>query len=157
MIYVPPRICPGEWDTQNSLRFWDTNGLPDLGKTTKPSNSEKKPPKKPTKNLPKNEFYSSGWPLRKTERKAKREISTLILLEKWKKLWNMKVIVIAIVIGALGTVIKGLVQGLPDLEVRRRVEKIQTTALLRWVSIVKVVLETWGDLLSLRIQWKTIS
>ena len=38
--------------------------------------------------------------------------------------------VIPIVIGALGTVTKGLVQGLVDLEIRRRVETIQTTALL---------------------------
>ena len=32
-----------------------------------------------------------------------------------KKLWNVKVTVIPIVIGALGTVIKGLVQGVKDL------------------------------------------
>ena len=35
-----------------------------------------------------------------------------------------------IVIGALGTVTKGLVQGLKDLEITGRVETIQTTALL---------------------------
>ena len=43
----------------------------------------------------------------------------------------MKVTVITIVIGALGTVTKGLVQGLVDLEIRGRVETIQTTTLLR--------------------------
>ena len=31
-----------------------------------------------------------------------------------KKLWNIKVTIIPIVIGALGTAIKGLVQGLED-------------------------------------------
>ena len=36
-----------------------------------------------------------------------------------------------IVIGALGTVTKGLLNGLEDLEVGGRVETIQTTALLR--------------------------
>ena len=48
-----------------------------------------------------------------------------------KKLWNMKVTVIPIVIGALGTVTKGLVQELENLEIRGRVETIQTIALLR--------------------------
>ena len=32
-----------------------------------------------------------------------------------KKLWNMKVTIIPIVIGAFGTVTKGLVKGLEDL------------------------------------------
>ena len=41
-----------------------------------------------------------------------------------KKLWNMKVTVIPIVIGVLGTVTKGLVKGLEDLEIRGRVETI---------------------------------
>ena len=35
-----------------------------------------------------------------------------------KKLWNMKVTVIPVVIGALGTVTKGLIKGLLDLEIR---------------------------------------
>ena len=43
----------------------------------------------------------------------------------------MKVTVIPIFIGALGTVTKGLVQGQEHLEIRGRVETIQTTALLR--------------------------
>ena len=69
----------------------------------------------------------------------------------------MKVTIIPIVIGALGTVTKGLLKGLEDLEVGGRVETIQTTALLKTVRILRRVLETWGDLLSLSIQWKTIS
>ena len=40
----------------------------------------------------------------------------------------MKRTKIPIVIGALGTVTKGLVQGLDDLEIRGQVETIQTTA-----------------------------
>ena len=43
----------------------------------------------------------------------------------------MKVTVKPVVIGALGTVAKGLAQGLEDLEIRIRVEIIQTKALLR--------------------------
>ena len=42
----------------------------------------------------------------------------------------MKVTVIPIVIGALGTVSKGLVQELEALEITGRVETTQTTALL---------------------------
>ena len=88
----------------------------------------------------------------------KREISTLTLLENWKKkLWNMKVTIIPIVIGAFGTLTKGLLKGLEDLEVGGRVETIQTTALLKTARILRRVLETWGDLLSLNLQRKTIS
>ena len=60
------------------------------------------------------------------------------------------------VIGALGTVTKGLLKGLEDLEVGGRVETIQTTALLRTARKLRRVLETRGDLLSLKLQWKTI-
>ena len=55
----------------------------------------------------------------------------LDLARELKKLWNMKVTIIPIVIGALGIVPKGLVQGLKDMEIRGRVECIQTIALLR--------------------------
>ena len=44
-----------------------------------------------------------------------------------KKLWNMKVTIIPIVIGALGTVTKGLLKGLEDLEVGGRGEIIQNS------------------------------
>ena len=43
----------------------------------------------------------------------------------------MKVSIIAIVIGAFGTVTKGLLKGLDDLELGGEAEKIQTAALLR--------------------------
>ena len=42
----------------------------------------------------------------------------------------MKVTVTPIEIGAPGTVTKGLIKGLEDLEIRGRGETIQTTALL---------------------------
>ena len=41
------------------------------------------------------------------------------------------------VIGALGTVTKGLIQGLEDLEITGRVETIQTTASLRSTRILR--------------------
>ena len=63
--------------------------------------------------------------------------------------------IIPIVIDPFGTVTKWLLKGLKDIEVGGRVETIQTIALLRTVRILRRVLETWGDLLSLKLQWKT--
>ena len=50
------------------------------------------------------------------------------------------------VVVVFGTVTKGLLKGLKDLEVCGRVETIQTTALLRTARILRRVLETRGDL-----------
>ena len=69
----------------------------------------------------------------------------------------MKVTIILIVIDAFGTVTKGLLKALEDLEVGSRVETIQTTALLKTARTLRRVLETWGDLLLLNLEWKTIS
>ena len=69
----------------------------------------------------------------------------------------MKVTIIPIVIDAFGTVTKELLKGLEDLEVGGRVETIQTRTLLRTARILRRVLETWGDWLSLKLQWKAIS
>ena len=81
----------------------------------------------------------------------------LDLARELKKLWNVKVTIVPIVISTLGTIAKGLLKGLEDLEVGGRVETIQMTALLRTDRILRRVLETWGDLLSLKLQWKNIS
>ena len=59
-----------------------------------------------------------------------------------KKLQNMNVTVIAIVIVALRTVTKELVQGLEDFEIRGRVENIKTIGLKRSARIPRRVLET---------------
>ena len=48
----------------------------------------------------------------------------LDLARELKKLWNMKVTTVPIVIGALGTITKGSLKGLEDLEVGRRIETI---------------------------------
>ena len=69
-----------------------------------------------------------------------------------KKLWNMKVTIIPIVIGALSTVNEGLVKRLQDLEITGRVETIQTAGLLISARIQRRVLETGGDLLSLKLK-----
>ena len=81
----------------------------------------------------------------------------LDLARELKKRWNMMVTIIQIVICAFGTVTKGLLKGLEDLEVGDREETIQTTAILKTARILRRVLETCEDLLSLKLQWKTIS
>ena len=62
----------------------------------------------------------------------------------------MKVKVIPIVIAALGTITKALVQGLEDLEIGGRMENIQITELFRSARKLKSVLKTFGDLLLLK-------
>ena len=64
----------------------------------------------------------------------------------------MQMAIIPIVIGAFGTVTKGLLKGLEDLEIEGRVETIQTITLLRTARILRRVLETSGDMLSLKFQ-----
>ena len=81
----------------------------------------------------------------------------LNLANDLKKVLNMKVTLIPIIIGILGIVTKGLVQGLEDLEIRGRLETIENTALLRSARILRRVLETWRHLLSLQLQWETIN
>ena len=68
----------------------------------------------------------------------------------------MKVTGVPIVNGAFGTVTKVLSKGMVNLEVGGRVKTIQTTALLKTARILRRILETWGDLQSLKLQWKII-
>ena len=91
--------------------------------------------------------------LRECEKKDKY----LDLARELKKLWNMKVTIMPIVIGALGTITKGLLKGLEDLEIGGRTETIQTAALLRTARILRRFLETWGEMLLLKLQWKNTS
>ena len=72
--------------------------------------------------------------LKENEKKDKY----LDLAIELKKLWNMKVTIVPIVIGVLGTITKGL----EELEVGGRVEIIQTTVLLKTARILRRVLET---------------
>ena len=81
----------------------------------------------------------------------------LDLSRELKKLWNMKVAIKTIMIGAFDTVTKRLLKWLEDLEVGGRVETIQTTELLRTTRILRRVLKTWGDLLSLKLLWKPLA
>ena len=66
----------------------------------------------------------------------------LNLARELKNLWNMKVTIVPIVIGAFGTITKGLLKGLENWEVGGRGETFQMTALLRTARIPRRVLET---------------
>ena len=75
-------------------------------------------------------------------KESEKKNNYLDLARELKKLWNMKVTIVPIVIGAFGTITKGLLKGLEDLEVGGRVETIQMIALLRTVGILRRVLVT---------------
>ena len=94
-----------------------------------------------------------GVKLKKCEKRDKY----LDLARELKKLLKTKGTFIPNVTGALGTVTKWFIEVLEDLEIREPVQTAQTTALLRSARILRRVLETWGNLLSLKLQWKTIS
>ena len=72
--------------------------------------------------------------LKESEKKDK------FLTRELKKLRNVKLTVIPIVIDPLATVTKGLVKGLEELEIRARVGTIQITALFRSARILRRVL-----------------
>ena len=57
-------------------------------------------------------------------------------LRKW---WNMWVEVIPVVVGTLGTVLKGLKRGMEEIEIRWKIKTIRTTALMTTARI----LESW--------------
>ena len=87
----------------------------------------------------------------------KKLTSSATLARELRKLWNVRVIVIPIVIGAFITLSNGLERELKELEIGGWNKTIQTTALLRLARILRRVQETRGDLLPLGLQWNTIS
>ena len=149
MVYAQPSTCPRKWHAQTPVGLWYKNGSPNLGPKTRSYNNQQKKKKRKSAKL----SVDHRIKLKECEKRDKY----LELARELEKLWKMKVTIIPIVSGGFGTVTKGLLKGLEDLEVGGRVETIQTTALLKTVKILRRVLETSGDLLSLNLQWKTIS
>ena len=146
------------------MGLWYTHGSPTLGQKTRPKSTTKKSKtstkKKSTKKNQQqkkkkktckivNFSVPVNHRIKLTEGEKKDKYQDLA--RGLNKLWNMKMTIIPIVIGAFGTVTKGLGKGLEDLEISGRVETIQTTTLLRTARILRRVLETWGDLLSLKL------
>ena len=131
------------------MGLWYTNGSPNLIPKTRPYNNQQK-----KKKICKVVDFAVPADHRIKLKESEKRDKYLDFARELKKLWNVKVTIIPIVIVAFGTVSKGLLKGLEDLEVGSRVETIQTTALLKTARILRRVLETWENLLSHNPQWK---
>ena len=114
-----------------------TNGSPNLGQKTRPYNNQQK-----KKKICKFIDFAVPADYRIKLKECEKSDKYLDLARELKKLWNMQVRIIPIVIGPFGTVTKGLLKGLEDLEVGGRVETIQTTAFLKTARILRRDLET---------------
>ena len=88
------------------MRLWHTDGLPNLGEKTTPKNNQQQ--KKRDCKIVDFAVPVTSIKLKECEKKDKY----LDLARELKKLWSMKVTIIPIVIGAFGTVTKGLLKGL---------------------------------------------
>ena len=119
VVYAQTRIIHAEWDAQNSLEFWNTNRSHNPAETIWPRDSKQKKKKR--------RKHSDWWtlPFRSPQNKnqRKRKERQIYIGRELKTRWNMKVIMISIVIGALGTIPKSLVKGLEELEIGERENK----------------------------------
>ena len=113
-----------------------TNGSPNLGQKTRPNNNKQK-----KRRICKIVDFAVPVDHRIKLKECEKD-NYLDLARELKKLWNMKVTIVPIVIGAFGTLTEWLLKGLEDLEVGRREETIQTTVLLKAARILRRVLET---------------
>ena len=98
-------------NNNNTLGFWDTNGTPNLGQTTRPDLAiVSKTKTKEKKLLTKNPAHHKV-----KLKESKKNDKYLDLMRKLKIKWNIKMTLIPIVIGAVGTISKGLIKGLENL------------------------------------------
>ena len=103
MVYAQPSTCPRKWHTQTPMGLWYTNGSPNLDPKTRPYNNQQKI-------CPIVDFAVPADHRIRLKECEKRD-KYLDLEREFKKLRNMKVTIIPIVIGAFGTVTKGLFSG----------------------------------------------
>ena len=87
-------------------------------------------------------------------KESKKGTNTKTLPENWESCWTWGWRWYQLRLALLEWS-QSLEKGLEELEIRVWIETIQTTALLRLAIILRRVLETWGDFLSLRLQWNT--
>ena len=97
------------------MGLWHTDGSPNLSQNFKPYNNQQK--RKRTCKIV--DFAVSA-----DHRIKLKECEKKDLASELKKLWNMKVKIVSIMTGDFGTVTKGLLKRLEDLEVGGRVETI---------------------------------
>ena len=76
-------------------------------------------------------------------KEGKNRNKYLNLARELKELWNMKVIVVLIVISAIGTIPKESLKGRDNMEICEQVENYQTTALVRFLRMLRRFQETW--------------
>ena len=76
------------------------------------------------------------------KKKKRKDRQILGSYQSVEKLWNMKVMMILIVDGALRIISKDLEKRRKELDIRERIKTIQTTALLRSIRILRKVLDT---------------
>ena len=96
------------------MGFWNTDGSSNLGQKTRLNNHQKK---KKNKEICKIVDIAVPADHRIKPKECEKKDKYLDLAKELKKLWNVKVTIIPIVIGAFGTVSKGLLKSLEDLEV----------------------------------------
>ena len=160
MVNAQPSISSGKWDKHKLL--WDLDIQTDhlisasrldliILKTKQTNKKKKKKRKKTSKIVDFSVSVDHRIKLKESEKKDKYLDFAIELKKNKTKLGSMKVKIIPIVIGAFGTVSKGLLKSLKDLEIRGRVETILTTALLIFARILRRVLKIWGDLLSRKL------
>ena len=116
------------------MGLWHTHSSPNLGQKTRSYNNQQQQKKKKKKKEKKKrkkkkrtcKIVDFAVPAdhRIKLKECEKKDRYLDLAKELKKLWNMKVTIVPIVIGAFGTVTKELLKGLEDLEVGRRVETI---------------------------------
>ena len=101
-----PEFFPKKWDAKTSLGFWDTNGSPNLGQMTSSNDSQQK--KKETCQIVDFAVLADH---RVKLKEAEMRDKYLNLARKLKELWDIKMMVIPIVVGTFGIISKGLVKG----------------------------------------------
>ena len=124
-----------ENDTQTPAGLWHTHGSPNLGQKTRPYNNQQQ-----KKRICIIVDFAVPADHRIKLKECEKKDKYHDLTREFKRLWNMSVTIVPIVIGAFGKVTKGLLKGLEELEVGRRVETIQLTALLKTARILRRVL-----------------
>ena len=82
------------------MRLWYTNGSPNLGPKTRPYNNQQK------KKIYKIVDFAVPADHRIKLKECEKRDKYLDLARELKKLWNMKVTIIPIVVGAFGTLTK---------------------------------------------------
>ena len=154
MVYAQLSTCPRKWHAQTPIGLWYTNGSPKLGQKTRPYNNQQKTKTKNKKKICNIVDFAVPADHRIKLKECEKRDKYLHLARELKKLWNMKVTTIPNVIGAFGTLI---IKGSGRFGIWRQSGDHQITALFKTARILRRVLETWGDLLSLKLQWNTIS